>query len=426
MLIIPLYILYYWIVIKYFSLVFIKKNLKPCKKYIRLVFILTLQLFFLGQLKNPIILFLCNNMLLIALCMFWFRTTLKQSITFSFLGCSTAMLVEIATAILLNLYHYSSDIYILAGNIISKIILLTMIHLLSLYKNKQFYTTITGRLCLLLVASTLSCLFITYFTYVLFQSDSTIQNKAVSIILLLALSTLNIAYYVIEDRLSHASILMAQNLLLAKQLNHYESISVASEYREKAFAQERHNLKNQLLAIRAYAMQNNNPQIIEFINTLLSDRTYGISKITYCNNILLDTLLSAKNKIAEKYNIEYIVDIDVPSVLPFDNIDLCNLIGNALDNCFDACIQDSQNHNVYVHVTLRLHNNCLFCNFTNSCFHNLNQTAKGLFFSTKSSQHGYGLSSIKEIVSLYDGIIDFQKRKNAFSLKAILYPQCSK
>lgn len=122
--------------------------------------------------------------------------------------------------------------------------------------------------------------------------------------------------------------------------------------RDKAFAKERHNLKNQLLAIRAYATQNNNSQIIEFINALLFDKSYGISKITYCDNLVLDTLLSAKDKIAKKYKIQYVIDIDVPPVLPFDNINLCNLIGNALDNCFDACIQDYPHHNSYVHVQL--------------------------------------------------------------------------
>lgn len=409
---------------KYFSLFFNKKNLLPYEKYIRLIFVFVLQLFFLSRLQNPFIIFVCNNLLLIILCMFLFRTSLKQSISFSLLGCSAAMLCEIGTAVFLNLYHYSPRTYLFAGNLISKIILLAIIHLLSLCKNRQFYTTITLRLCLLLVASTFSCLFISYFTYVLFQSESTIQNKIVSALLLLALSILNIAYYIIEDRLSHASIILSQNILLSKQLNHYESISAASENRDKAFAKERHNLKNQLLAIRAYALQNDNPQIIEFINTLLSDKTYGISRITYCNNIVLNTLLSSKDTIAEKYDVEYIVDIDVPSVLPFDSIDLCNLIGNALDNCFDACIQDYQNHNVYIHVTIKQHNDCLFCNFTNSCFHNLTPTAKGLYLSTKpsQSQHGYGLSSMKEIVSLYDGIIDFQQYKNTFSLKVILYP----
>lgn len=348
-----------------------------------------------------------------------------QSVIFSLLGCSTAMLMEICTAIVLNLNNYSSDAYIFAGNIISKITLLAIIHLLSLFKNKQFYTTITRRLSIVLVVSILTCISIAHFSYILFQSNSTEQNKTISFIIILALIVLNITYYIIEDQLSYTSMKLLQNLMLLKQFNYYESVTTNMRSTDKAFAKERHNLKNQLLAIRAYATQNDNSQIIEFINTLLSDKSYGLSKITYCDNLLLDTLLSAKDNIAKKYNIEYIIDIDVPPVLPFDNINLCNLIGNALDNCFNACIQDYLTHKVYVHVTIRLNADCLFCSFKNSCFHALNKTQKNHFLSSQLTQHGYGLSSIKDIVSFYNGILDIQQNNDVFALKAILYPLIS-
>lgn len=416
-----IYILYYWIVIKYFNLFFKKKYLKFYQKYLLLFFVLNLQVFCFSQIKNPILLFLCNNLMITSLCLLLYHVSYMQSVVFSLFGCSTAMIVEIGSAIVLNLNNYSSETYIFAGNILSKISLIAIIHLLSLCKSKQFYTTITRRLFLLLVVSILSCIFIAHFAYILYQSES-IQNKIISILIILALIILNIAYYIIEDRLSYASIILLQNLMLLKQLDYYETANANMEAKDKAFAKERHNLKNQLLAIRAYAIQNNNSQIIEFINTLLSDKTYGISKIAYCENLLIDTLLSAKDKIAQKYKIEYVIDIDVPPILPFDNINLCNLIGNALDNCFDACIQDCQTHKVYVHVTIKHNGDCLFCSFKNSCFHNITEKEKYHFISTKSSKHGYGLSSIKEIVSFYNGIIDIQHPNNSFTLKTMIYP----
>lgn len=422
MVIIFIYILYYWIVIKYFNLFFKRKHFLLYQKCVLLFFVLILQQFVLGRLQNPILLFLCNTLLLTGFCKFLYHSSFKQSFIFSLFGCSTAMLVEIGIAIVPNLNNYSSETYTFVGNIVSKITLLAITHLLSLCKNKEFYTTINRRFCILLTVSTLSCMLIAHFAYILYQSGSTVRSRMISGIIILALVVLNISYYVMEDRLSYASIILLQNILLSKQLNHYEALSESIKIRDHAFAKERHNLKNQLLAIRVYATQNNNTQIIEFINTLLSDKAYGMSKITYSNNLLLDTLLGAKDKIAEKYGIEYAVDIDVPSVLPFGSIDLCNLIGNALDNSFDACIQDSPHHKTYVHVTIWQNTDCLFVSLKNSCFHNLNKNKKGRFLSTKSLRHGYGLSSIKEIVSLYNGIMDIQQNNDSFSLKVVLYP----
>lgn len=233
-------------------------------------------------------------------------------------------------------------------------------------------------------------------------------------------------YYIIEDRLSHATLLISQNLLLSKELKYYSALFNEQKELGFSFSKERHNLKNQLLAIRSYAIQNDNAQIIEFINSLLLKPEHGILSTTVlvCKNILLNTLFNAKTLLAEQYNIKYVLDIDVPANLPFDNIDLCNFIGNALDNCFDACIQDKNFTNKYVYATMKFRNDILFCSFTNSCYHDLKMFKGHQFVTTKTRifHHGYGLSSIKFVITKYNGILDTQKHTHEFSLTAILYP----
>lgn len=223
--IIFIYILYYWIAIKYFNLFFKKKYLRFYQKYILLLLVFNLQIFCISQIKNPILLFLCNNLSLTSLCLLLYHISYKQSIIISLLGCSTGMLIEICTAIVLNLNSFSSDAYTYAGNIISKIALIAIIHLLSLCKNKEFYTNITRRLFFLLVASVGSCISIAHFAYILYQSESTIQNRTISILIILALIVLNGVYYIVEDRLSYSSIVLLQNLMLLKQIDYYETVN---------------------------------------------------------------------------------------------------------------------------------------------------------------------------------------------------------
>lgn len=337
------------------------------------------------------------------------------------------MAVEIAIALIVSFLHHSASEIEIIGNLISKVLLVTLVHLLSLLKsNTSHYANISKHCFLLLLGASFSCIFISYSIYIFYHINSSMLVRTFSVIMIIFLILLNMSYYVIEDRLSHAALLMTQNLLLSRELKYYGNLLDTRKFMEHSFSKERHNLKNQLLAIRSYAIQNDNAQIIEFINSLISEPVHGIvtTTTTFCDNLLLNTLFNAKINLARQYNIKYLLDIDVPSELPFDNVNLCNFIGNALDNCFDTCLQDKDFASKYIHVTIKFNANCLFCQFINSCYHDLKITKKSHFLSTKQAafRHGYGMTTIKQVISLYNGILDIKTLEHKFILKAILYP----
>ena len=79
---------------------------------------------------------------------------------------------------------------------------------------------------------------------------------------------------------------------------------------------------------------------IMHIQQLLAD---GLGKsgeeISKSGNIVVDSLVNYKYSIAKKEGIAFEVSVFVPSVLPFKSEHLVIILGNLLENAFDACMK---------------------------------------------------------------------------------------
>ena len=95
------------------------------------------------------------------------------------------------------------------------------------------------------------------------------------------------------------------------------------------------------------------------------------------------------------------------------NIELCSLLGNLLDNCIEAtqccdknksitfCCNTTQNH---------------FCIHASNTYNKKLKHKNGSFITTKKdpSMHGFGIISIKRIVSKYNGNVSFSSNLKEF------------
>ena len=209
---------------------------------------------------------------------------------------------------------------------------------------------------------------------------------------------------------------------MSMQVSHYREVLANKKVNDSLYKMERHNLRNQLIALRAYAVQNQTDEILTFINNLLNENEFGLTSTSFSDNILIDALLCAKKNLAAQNKIIYTANANIPTSLSFSDVDLCVLIGNALDNAFEACLRHKNSEN-FVSVTLQYKTNCLYCHFENPYYGSLSADHNHFSRSTKSNtlQHGYGLRSIKRIVSKYNGTLDISTDKNTFSLKILLY-----
>lgn len=415
-------IFYLWILHLYFHNFLFERNLHPIAGSAVWAGFYFIHFFILTKIQPFILTFILGCVLLTILCRILYTSSCQRIIFTCLTIYISGMLIEICVSVFLQLIGFSGGGTASLGSILSKLIMLAAVHAVTLFRQKQNRSEPTLFYWILLVIITLSSILTIYTVFLFLQSADHSTDKLLCISSILSLLLINIVVYIIYDKLSAAADLHIQLLITRQQMTRYHEALANKKANDSFFISERHNLKNQLVGIRAYALKKQTAEIVCFINELLNESEFGLTPGSFTDNILVDSLLYSKKNLACQHNIRYLVTTDLPDALPFPDADLCILIGNALDNAFEACL-DCQNKTGFVKAVIQYKTNCLYCHFENPYNAPLIPSHSGFFHSTKGDylKHGYGLRSIQYIVSKYDGTLSIETENNIFALKILLY-----
>lgn len=97
----------------------------------------------------------------------------------------------------------------------------------------------------------------------------------------------------------------------------------------------KHDMKNQLQV--AYIIFKQDPKEAIKILDKIDENLEQINPIYYCENTILNTILALKIHEAKKEQIKVNIKIDKNILLQLEDLDICNLFGNLLDNSIEAC-----------------------------------------------------------------------------------------
>lgn len=178
----------------------------------------------------------------------------------------------------------------------------------------------------------------------------------------------------------------------------------------------KHDIKNQLQA--AYVLFDSGDQgrvkgktIVESINYKMDN----IDKIYYCENSIVNTIMSIKALEAKKNNIKTEVQIGTVDNSIAD-IDLCSIFTNLFDNAIEGCKRNKRNSDNFIKVKVEKKGDYLIVKFLNWCDEELSLNKKRSITTTKKDKknHGYGLEILKEIAKKYDGDFKVKAEDNVF------------
>ena len=200
---------------------------------------------------------------------------------------------------------------------------------------------------------------------------------------------------------------------LKMQLKHLDEI-VVQQAQLKSF---KHDLPNQLVALRGYFDRGDCSGGRKHIDRLSEMFVEGSSSID-TGNVALDAIVSTKKAVAEKKNIEFTSQIQIPENINIEPVDVCAIFGNALDNAIEACdrIADKPKK---ITLTIICQDRTIFCKIVNTVSHpnvNISNTSK-----QDSSNHGLGLVNLKEALSNYNSEPVIEITENEFILKFVLF-----
>ena len=234
-----------------------------------------------------------------------------------------------------------------------------------------------------------------------------------SLVLLIILLLFYVMFLMMAVSLNRNARLQQENHFLSLQQERYENLCMAIEEARQA----RHDIRHHFVQLSSLAEQGD----IEKIKEYLSAATGKISgyNLHFCENQAVDSVFGYYSTLAQKENIPFHALVSLPTDLSIDEINLCLVFSNLLENAIQASVKTEParrkiNVEVYPH-----HNHLLLIHVENT-FDGKIQQKNNIFQSSKRSGNGIGIESVRHITAKNGGACDFTYEDGIFSAKIML------
>ena len=251
------------------------------------------------------------------------------------------------------------------------------------------------------------------------HSDSANVHSAITAVILLFM---NILIFYIYMKLADDLQLRRMTSVYEQQLELCERHQQERELSILQLRDIRHNMKNNLVSILAYAENGENEKIIKFVNDIMEEGGIKTYAITNSGNIVIDSLIGYWYLVAKKAGIEFSVNLNIPMEMPFKGADICLILGNLLENAVEAT-QKAEGEK-YISIRLKYDKNNLLLFVENSYKGTLIKMKNKRLKSTKkdAGNHGVGLSSVYRGVAKYHGVVTIEDNvPDRFLIRVVLY-----
>jgi sensor histidine kinase YesM len=260
---------------------------------------------------------------------------------------------------------------------------------------------------------TSAILFFTLGTYVslfVIKTNESLSNLGHSIIFFMFSGLIlvdGIILYIVF-RFNKINAINAEN----KQLKEFYSAeqkyatTVKTQYEE--LRRIRHDIKQLIETVSVIAVAEGNDSILNVLDTQkLQLQKNDVIEAT--NNIYVNAILTAKISEARAKSIKVNFQM-TKEILDFDSLDLCYLLGNLLDNAIESCVKCTA---PAIQIKLLTSTDTFEITIKNSVPQGYK--AEDLVSSKADKHnHGFGLKSIRLIVSKYNGMCDFYIEEDSF------------
>lgn len=181
----------------------------------------------------------------------------------------------------------------------------------------------------------------------------------------------------------------------------------------------RHDMRHHLALIGGFAAEGDIQKIKEYLASTQADIEL-LSPIRYCENEVVNLILSSFNTKARKENVDISADIKLPEKLKMDDTELCSLLSNALDNAIFAAAQldDEKLRKVYIRAVINTDK--LIISTENAYIGKIEMDDELPKSNKKEARHGFGIKSMISIIERHGGLYSFETEGNIFILQILL------
>ena len=234
-----------------------------------------------------------------------------------------------------------------------------------------------------------------------------------SIALLMLLLCFYAIFLLMAVSLNRNARLRQENQLLIMQRQRYESLKAAIEEARQA----RHDLRHQLNQISMLVEEGD----MEGLRGFLARSVSRIPSLEtrFCENSAADSVVGYYCGLCGREEIPIHVRLDLPETLPVDEMDLCLVLSNLLENALEASLRTAAVRR-QITVTAYLHASRLLLIEVENPFDGAVKEKDGVFRSSKRKGDGVGLQSVRHIAERSGGASTFTYQDGVFRARVML------
>jgi sensor histidine kinase regulating citrate/malate metabolism len=179
-----------------------------------------------------------------------------------------------------------------------------------------------------------------------------------------------------------------------------------------------HDFKHHVQAMGALCEARSIDELADYLRRLADEQVRAGPPLS-TGNPILDALLSAKRVAAEQRGIRCEWSLSIPPELGLPAVDLCALLGNALDNAIEAC--GRAGGQTFIQMGMFVRNGNLLCEIKNTV--GAAPEPRGQSLKTLkggAAPHGIGMNSMKWHCANLGGKMSFEYDESVFELRFLI------
>lgn len=235
----------------------------------------------------------------------------------------------------------------------------------------------------------------------------------------LGIIIINIVCYFMVIRLSKANSAKVEYELQMIDLNYKKQYAENIKSQHEEIRRIRHDMKQSYQVLQQFVVENKFNELAEYLPQIC-EQINKISSAVDTNHSIINAILNTKLSLAKSQGIKTLCSsVKQIHAEKIEEIDLCHLIGNMMDNAIEATLKISSKKTKYVEVSITERNAMILITVRNSYEDVLIDEGLNTSKDNKAN-HGFGIKTIRKIAKKYQGSADFYIEGDLFCCSVML------
>lgn len=246
-----------------------------------------------------------------------------------------------------------------------------------------------------------------------------VANAVSSVLISIGLLLVNILTWSVFDTLIKNEREKQFYLMCQENVKQQYEFYRNQEAKEEATRRIWHDIHNHLQCVHDLIREGYSTEANQYLHSLEKDIAMLRGQIR-TGHLIIDAILTDKYGMALAYDISMVMKVDGQLLNAIQDIDLCVIYSNLIDNAIEACRKNDIKSREILIITKQI-KQYIAIEVMNSCNGNIIEK-NGRFITTKTSStgHGIGLSNVRHVIEKYEGEMKVDYNATTFNVQIFL------